>query len=103
MLGIPTEHNRFDRDQYIFVNRTNVINGFEKEYEAQAIAGAMSNFPYDYESVTHYPEYAFAKDAGFPVLVAQNYKGGKLGQRKELSEIDKEKLRLMYGDCRMGE
>lgn len=53
---------------------------------------------YDYGSVMHYGEYAFARYRGRKTILSKS--GQRLGQRNGLSALDKQQVRKLYsGYC----
>ncbi|XP_063388832.1 uncharacterized protein LOC134674641 [Cydia fagiglandana] len=94
ILGFSHEHVREDRDQYLTVMWDNIKPGYKKFFEIQRRPAILSSLPYDYESVLHYPPRAFSKNGKF-TLVAEN--GIDFGQRVGLSEIDIEKVSMIFG------
>ena len=54
------------------------------------------DLPYDYASVLHYPEHAFAMDTTRPSIISLN--GQEIGQRVEMSDLDVKRVQLLYGE-----
>lgn len=71
--------------------RQNFIKG---SYEYMETFG----LPYDYESVMHYPSYAFAKAGASVTMVPRQNRSIELGQTAGASFLDLEKVKQMY-DC----
>ncbi|KAI6238629.1 Metalloendopeptidase [Aphelenchoides fujianensis] len=62
-LGIGHEHQRPDRDSYLRVFMNNVESGKEHNFNKYSFNDVdTANIRYDYESVMHYPDYAFGKN-----------------------------------------
>ncbi|CAH2093653.1 unnamed protein product [Euphydryas editha] len=93
ILGFSHEHTRPDRDRYITILWENIKPGYKKYFEVRK-EDYLSNLPYDYASVLHYPPRAFSKN-GQVTLVTEL--GTKIGQREAFSELDVEKIRMIYG------
>lgn len=95
-LGLLHEHQRYDRDVYITIYYENIWPEYIFNYKVENNELIKeSDYPYDYYSIMHYPEYGFSfngkatlkpKDATVVV-----------GQRKELSEYDILKVQYIYG------
>eukprot|EP00112_Aurelia_sp_Birch-Aquarium-sp1_P007081 Seg1773.5 transcript_id=Seg1773.5/GoldUCD/mRNA.D3Y31 product="Zinc metalloproteinase nas-7" protein_id=Seg1773.5/GoldUCD/D3Y31 len=99
-LGFYHEHNRYDRDEYIKINGSNIIDGkaskFNKvEFRRQRLFG----LPYDYNSITHFGAYRYAKDPRFPVIMKRTESGGPLGNKIGFSATDIKRLNIQY-DCK---
>jgi hypothetical protein len=60
-LGYWHEHTRPDRDSYVTINNENIENGKEHNFMKRTVASVDSRgFQYDYNSIMHYRENAFA-------------------------------------------
>ncbi|XP_073948174.1 uncharacterized protein [Choristoneura fumiferana] len=92
ILGFSHEHVREDRDHYISVMWDNIKPGYKKYFEIQH---GLLSLPYDYESVLHYPPRAFSKNGKFTLMAEP---GVKFGQRERLSQIDVEKVSMIFGN-----
>lgn len=57
-LGFPHEQSRSDRDDYVAINYDNII--LHQRYNFFKKNNYLPNTPYDYESIVHYPSYAFS-------------------------------------------
>ncbi|KAB7494094.1 Astacin-like metalloendopeptidase [Armadillidium vulgare] len=53
--------------------------------------------PYDYNSVLHYPLFAFSKGKDFPTLIPMKPHSGMIGQRVGLSKTDVARINRLYG------
>ncbi len=54
------------------------------------------NEPYDYNSIMHYPEFAFSKDDRKTITVKSKMPNVKIGQRIGLSDIDIKQIKKAY-------
>jgi hypothetical protein len=111
VLGFHHEHQRWDRDDYITVHYENIKPGRASDYEMIPRTNwIVSSTPYDYRSIMHYricwaskcesecrdgvgssPCCVLApKDTNYDRLI------GQWGDN-EVSELDAEKARLVYG------
>ena len=52
---------------------------------------------YDYGSVLHYSETAFAVDPSEPTIETINPPGAEIGQREVMSALDSERVQILYG------
>ncbi|KAF9417385.1 hypothetical protein HW555_005482 [Spodoptera exigua] len=95
VLGFAHEHTRPDRDQYITILWDNIKPGYKKYFEIQNIPKEEDGLPYDYASILHYPPRAFSKNGQVTVLAEPNV---KIGQREGLSEMDVEKVNMVYSN-----
>ena len=92
-VGLWHEQSREDRDQYITILWENIEPQFQHNFN-QRITDGDDIGPYDYQSIMHYPGWAFAKDRNLPTIVAPQ----EIGQRKGLSEGDISTIAEMYAD-----
>ena len=119
ILGFYHEQSRYDRDSYVKINFENIKKDGKSNFYKRQYQDWQSITPYDYCSVMHYSEKAFAKVnhkmisdqiVQFPSfkkwglttiepLKPLKLKCGKIGQRKRLSKLDWKKINLMY-NCR---
>uniref|UniRef100_A0A915JPS3 Metalloendopeptidase n=1 Tax=Romanomermis culicivorax TaxID=13658 RepID=A0A915JPS3_ROMCU len=72
VFGFMHEHTRYDRDQFITVNWTNVdpqaVDIFTKDDPTEVNPFCV---PYDYQSIMHYDSYVGAKDYNYPAFWAK--------------------------------
>ncbi|XP_048006847.1 uncharacterized protein LOC125242177 isoform X1 [Leguminivora glycinivorella] len=94
ILGFSHEHVREDRDQHISVMWDNIKPGYKKFFETRRRPAILSSLPYDYASVLHYPPRAFSKNGKYTLVAAS---GIDFGQRVGLSEVDIEKVSMIFG------
>lgn len=98
--GMFHEQSRSDRDNFVRINRDNIIpdriNNFERE------DNTISSCPYDYGSIMHYPASAFAIDPDDPnrnttiVALRPLPVGVIMGQRNGLSNCDIQGINTLY-------
>ena len=93
LLGYMHEQSRNDRDDYVTINWDNIepgkVGNFWKCTPCQ-----HQNTTYDYGSVMHYPDWAFAINRSIPTIVTKN--GEHIGQRNGFSENDITRLNTLY-------
>jgi hypothetical protein len=64
-LGFSHEHQRYDRDDYVTIIEENIRPGYAHNFTKYPQFDGSGNIysrvyaPYDYESIMHYPEWAF--------------------------------------------
>ncbi|XP_055614691.1 zinc metalloproteinase nas-14-like [Uranotaenia lowii] len=99
VLGLFHEHTRPDRDDYVEILWDNIEPEFRKNF-AKGSYDYMETFdlPYDYNSVMHYPRYAFARPGTSVTMISRMDPDTELGQVEGATILDLEKVRLMY-DC----
>ncbi|XP_077289268.1 hatching enzyme 1.2-like [Arctopsyche grandis] len=92
-LGFFHEQSRPERDNFVTIHYGNIKHGEEYNFDK---AKDTNNFGvgYDYGSVMHYSGHAFSAN-GQPTITAK-VSGVTLGQRRELSKGDVQKVKEMY-------
>ena len=96
-LGLIHEQSRFDRDNFVNVLWPNIQPGFQhnfKKYDREVLSTLKQ--PYDFDSVMHYPNNAFAKLPSLHTLEAKGSSDRRLGNQDGLSPYDVMKLRAAY-------
>lgn len=105
VLDLEHVHTRFDRDEYIVINRENVVKDMEDQYTIRKRKNEL--VPYDYRSIMHYQSSDFSVDPF--VKLTMSTKSPILQYlidepRKRLSFYDKKQIIIMYNcflDCRL--
>jgi hypothetical protein len=97
-IGLWHEQSRADRDDHVVVHWDNIQAGLEYNfftYAEQNQVGADIG-GYDFDSIMHYPSWAFAIDDSLPTITHPN---GMLieGQREGLSPGDLGGVAFLYG------
>lgn len=92
-LGFIHQHNSPNRDNFITVHLTHILEGKEPNFDKANDSEVVDDEEYDFRSVMHYGTHDFTW-VGEPTITTIN--GEKIGQRKELSEIDISKINKMY-------
>jgi len=92
-MGFWHEQSRDDRDQYIAIDTSKIMQGMEYNFAMKRDADKLG-FSYDIDSVMHYPPHAFSID-GSPTI---RHLGGKtdFGSAQQLSEIDIKQIKKYY-------
>ncbi|XP_073717951.1 hatching enzyme 1.2-like [Misgurnus anguillicaudatus] len=94
-LGFYHEHTRSDRDQYVRINWANISPDMAYNFQKQNTNN--QNTPYDYGSVMHYGNTAFAIQYGQETITPIPDASVQIGQRQELSNIDILRINKLYG------
>ncbi|XP_021340903.1 meprin A subunit beta-like isoform X2 [Mizuhopecten yessoensis] len=95
-LGLYHEHQRPDRDQYIQVHLDNVQD-IARTLFGKVPAGDtdLLSFPYDFDSITHFSPYAYAKDPHHPTITT-TISAVPFGNKRMLSYHDVLKVQTLY-------
>jgi hypothetical protein len=109
-LGFWHEQSRSDRDSYVQINTSNILDGEEHNFDKHTEADHYG--PYDFDSVMHYGACAFSKDtctcgnaATRTITVLPPWDTQwqcRIGQRDYLSHFDALTMSFLYpyGDWR---
>lgn len=92
-FGLWHEQSREDRDRFVKINWQNIEAGKEHNFN-QHIADGDDIGAYDYQSIMHYPTWAFSKN-GQPTIETIP-PGTSIGQRSALSAGDIAAIHSMY-------
>nr|BAI68374.1 hatching enzyme [Esox americanus] len=93
-LGFYHEHTRSDRDKYIRINWDYVADYASDNFQKQDTNNL--NTPYDYSSVMHYDKTAFSTDLAKETITPIPDESVRIGQRKEMSDIDILRINKLY-------
>ena len=91
-MGLWHEQSREDRDEYVTIHYENIEAGYEHNFN-QHIADGEDVGDYDYDSIMHYPRWAFSTN-GDTITPPP---GVTIGQRQRLSDGDIAAVVYMYG------
>jgi len=95
--GFWHEQSRYDRDSYVTINWSNIWPGMAFNFNKKTRSVTQDlGLPYDYRSVMHYPQYAFARDRRVPTIYPRQSGVQIIGQKLGFSELDKKGLNLLY-------
>ncbi|KAF8764442.1 Astacin-like metalloprotease toxin 5 [Argiope bruennichi] len=93
VFGFEHEHNRPDRDEYLTIHWDNIEEEHKIQFEKlEPSKYKWNDFQIDYESIMMYDSYSFSKN---DLITIERKNGGELVRNNKLSEMDKEKLRLL--------
>merc|ERR1712150_29841 len=93
-LGLHHEQGRPDRDKYVEILWNNIKP--EYHYAFQKKQGIEVLTPYDYDSIMHYPSWAFTTNGKLAIRTKDPSKQHTIGEGDDFSEIDKKQINLMY-------
>ncbi|XP_054902987.1 meprin A subunit beta-like [Poeciliopsis prolifica] len=96
-LGFYHEQSRYDRDNHVHIEYSNIIAG--KEHNFRKVGNQDSTThgsPYDYLSVMHYSKNAFSNGNGPTIITINQAFQDVIGQRVEMSPSDVQELNLLY-------
>jgi astacin len=93
-LGLWHEQSREDRDEYVTIHWENILPNCEHNF-TQRIADGDDVGDYDYDSIMHYPSFAFSRN-NMDTITAPA--GVKIGQRNGLSLGDIAGINGLYGE-----
>ncbi|XP_060067879.1 uncharacterized protein LOC132548072 [Ylistrum balloti] len=86
-----------DREQYIQVHMDNVQDDARNAFNKIPFTNSSPlGFRYDFDSITHYGPYEYAKNASLPTI-SSNVSGINFGYSDRLSWYDVLKVRALYG------
>lgn len=80
-LGFLHMHVANNRDEYIKINWKNIKDDAKLNFKQFLAHVSMFQTEYDYDSITHYSNFAFAKDKKMETITAKN-PAPNMGQRK---------------------
>ncbi|CAD6215758.1 GSCOCG00000570001-RA-CDS, partial [Cotesia congregata] len=100
VLGFYHEHQHPDRDQWVQINERNIDQGYESEFwRLSRVHVDTLGLPYDYQSVMHYPNDAYAYYSFWATIVPKQAINGtvpNIGNQKNLSQGDVKATNLLY-------
>jgi hypothetical protein len=95
-LGLIHEHQRPDRDSYVTIIWENIYPEYEHDFEMRDNPLITEeNYPYDYDSIMHYPRYAFSINGYETILPVDS--NADIGFADDISPLDAERVREIYG------
>ena len=93
VVGLWHEQSRADRDEHVTIVYDNIVSSMKHNFD-QHILDGQDIGEYDYDSIMHYPRWAFSKN-GKDTIVPKGDQ--QIGQRTELSEGDIAAVKHLYG------
>ncbi|XP_030622235.1 high choriolytic enzyme 1-like isoform X2 [Chanos chanos] len=96
-LGFYHEQTRRDRDHYVRINWDNISPSMTYNFSKRNTN--TLNTPYDYSSIMHYGRTAFAIQYGVETITPIPDASVQIGQGQDLSDIDIQRINLLYGCC----
>jgi len=96
-IGFWHEQSRFDRDNYITINWGNIWPGLAFAFEKKTRSVTQDlGLPYDYSSVMHYNQYAFARDYNYPTIYPRQQGVTIKGWKGGFSQTDIKGINILY-------
>ncbi|CRL03927.1 CLUMA_CG017048, isoform A [Clunio marinus] len=97
-LGFHHMQSSHDRENYVNIKYDNITPGKEGNFNLYG-TNYVTHFgvPYDYGSVLHYSAYSFSKNDEATIVPIHDLNGLIMGQRVEMTESDKLRVKKMYG------
>ncbi|KAL7406432.1 hypothetical protein ABVT39_019535 [Epinephelus coioides] len=92
-LGFNHEQTRSDRDEHVRIIRENIIPGLEYNFEKFETRNLGT--PYDYNSVMHYPRYAFSRNRR-PTIVPIPDENVSIGRATQMNPTDILRVNRLY-------
>ncbi len=97
-LGAMHEQCRSDRNNYVTIDFSNIQSGAESNFAV--VSDSINKGTYDFDSVMHYYDTAFATDSSKPTIIckpAYSQYQSTMGQRDHLSTKDIAGMVSIYG------
>jgi len=91
-IGLWHEHSRADRDEFVTVVYDNIIPSMAFNFNKH-ISDGQDMGAYDYDSIMHYPRWAFSRNGQDTIIPKQER---DIGQRKTLSQGDIDAVHSLY-------
>ena len=95
VLGFWHEQSRPDRDEYITIHEENIRPGYHSDFNKIYTINSLG-VPYDYNSIMHYRQTAFAKTGTITISTKED--DIPFGRAPELSHLDIIQTELLYKD-----
>lgn len=80
-LGFLHMHTANNRDDFVKINWSNIKDSAKVNFKHFVALVSMFDTEYDYDSITHYSDIAFAKDKTIPTIIPKQ-PAPNMGQRK---------------------
>ncbi|XP_033106655.1 uncharacterized protein LOC117108667 [Anneissia japonica] len=101
-LGFFHEQSRPDRDEHIRVNYTNIISGYERQFQKYPTSRITTeNVPYDVGSIMHYGEDYYSSNHLPTISIINPLERARVGNRDALTFYDVKLANLIY-QCSAG-
>ena len=101
-VGLWHEQSRTDRDEYIEVRFQNIVPSMIFNFN-QHISDGEDIGDYDFESIMHYPRWAFSRNGEDTIVPRPPYQNAEIGQRDVLSAGDIAAVVYMYEGIAVGD
>ncbi|OCT83755.1 embryonic protein UVS.2-like [Xenopus laevis] len=93
-LGFVHEHSRSDRDDHVNIKYQYISPGDIVNFNKMDTNNLGT--PYDYQSVMHYPPWAFSNTSGENTIVAKPNPNVTMGQGNSMTSLDIIKINRLY-------
>jgi hypothetical protein len=96
-FGLFHEHQRVDRDDYVTIDLSNVLEGHESNFDKLPTTTLIT--PYDFDSLMHYEDRTFARDPSRRVIEPRPEfaaQARRMGLATQPSVLDRQALALVY-------
>lgn len=102
-VGLMHEHNRPDRDRYVSIAVENIYPALLSNFQAR-LDEDMPVDEYDWRSIMHYSQMAYSRNGGRTIIPnpCEVDPDALIGQRRELSSGDVERVNRLYADVTEG-
>ena len=101
-VGLWHEQSRTDRDEYIEVRFSNIVPSMIFNFN-QHISDGEDIGDYDFESIMHYPRWAFSRNGQDTIIPLPPHQDADIGQRDVLSAGDIAAVAYMYESIAVGD
>jgi hypothetical protein len=94
IIGLPHEHQRPDRDNFVVIHWENIIPEYYDQFEISPEsdwAYDYTRYPYDYNSIMHYDSFAFSANGGETIET-----NGRQTWNYDITDTDYAKVKDMY-------
>jgi hypothetical protein len=95
-IGLWHEQSRIDRDSFVEILFDNIKPDMRDQF-AQRLLDGVDLGEYDFESVMHYPQWAFSMNGQDTIRPKPPHESKRLGQREGLSAGDIAAVKALYG------
>ncbi|CAG9559182.1 unnamed protein product [Danaus chrysippus] len=95
VLGLDHQHNMYDRDSYLHILWNELTPEVKQDMEKKLPPAASVGFPYDYQSVMHYP-WLQIKNGTTNIMYPVWNDGWAMGHWQGLSLTDVNKINFLY-------
>ena len=97
-LTLIHEHQRYDRDTYVTIDYDEVSAGQAYNFDKFTVGNSQNNGAYDFYSIMHYHQYAFASGSNPTIIPNAGYEqhAGTMGTYNNISVEDGNTMNALY-------